>query len=162
MWEYEYSHQTSATPEALWRHWADMPAWPQWNDGIETIDVEGPFAVGTTFTMTPPGDEPIRMRLVEIEPVLGPYHEVARVHLVGEGFARPDVHQAHPDRLLPGRVHREDGADGEGTFDVDRVDAVVPLRPRRHVGPVPPQRLRGGGGLDAVLVLPHGLSLTLR
>ena len=45
-----------------------MAAWPQWNDGIETIDVEGPFAVGTVFTMTPPGDEPIRMRLVEIEP----------------------------------------------------------------------------------------------
>jgi uncharacterized protein YndB with AHSA1/START domain len=45
-----------------------MASWPQWNDGIETIDVEGPFAVGTVFTMTPPGDEPIRMRLVEIEP----------------------------------------------------------------------------------------------
>ena len=68
MWEYEYSLETSAGPEALWRHWADMAAWPQWNDGIETIDVHGPFAVGTTFTMTPPGDEPIRMRLVEIEP----------------------------------------------------------------------------------------------
>jgi uncharacterized protein YndB with AHSA1/START domain len=68
MWEYEYSHQTSASPEALWRHWADMAAWPQWNDGIEAIDVDGPFAVGTTFTMTPPGDEPITMRLVEIEP----------------------------------------------------------------------------------------------
>ena len=68
MWEYEYSHQTSASSAALWHHWADMAAWPQWNDGIETIDVEGPFAVGTVFTMTPPGDEPIRMRLVEIEP----------------------------------------------------------------------------------------------
>lgn len=40
----------------------------QWNAGIETIDVEGPFEIGTTFTMTPPGDEPIRMRLAEIEP----------------------------------------------------------------------------------------------
>jgi len=83
MWEYEYSLETSAGPEALWRHWADMAAWPQWNDGIETIDVDGPFAVGTTFTMTPPGtllapggttppsppeNQPIRMRLVEIEP----------------------------------------------------------------------------------------------
>ncbi len=96
MWEYEYSHETSADAGALWRHWADMAAWPQWNDGIEAIDVEGPFAVGTTFTMTPPGallapplpggpippdppggettppsppgDQPIRMRLVEIEP----------------------------------------------------------------------------------------------
>ena len=68
MWEYEYSLETSADRGALWRHWADMAAWPQWNDGIETIDVDGPFAVGTTFVMTPPGDEPIRMRLVEIEP----------------------------------------------------------------------------------------------
>ena len=68
MWEYEYSVETSAAPEALWRHWSDMAAWPQWNDGIESIDVEGPFVVGTAFTMTPPGDEPIRMRLVEIKP----------------------------------------------------------------------------------------------
>ena len=68
MWEYEYRLETSAGPDALWHHWADMAAWPQWNDGIETIDVDGPFAVGTTFIMTPPRDEPIRMRLVEIEP----------------------------------------------------------------------------------------------
>src|SRR6185437_10176062 len=83
MWEYEYSLETSADRRALWRHWADMAAWPQWNDGIETIDVDGPFVVGTTFTMTPPGtllapggttppsppeNQSIRMRLVEIEP----------------------------------------------------------------------------------------------
>ena len=68
MWEYEYSVETTAAPEALWRHWADMAAWPQWNDGIETIDVEGPFETGTAFAMTPPGDEPIRLRLAEIKP----------------------------------------------------------------------------------------------
>lgn len=68
MWEYEHSVETAATPEALWRHWSDMATWPQWNDGIEAIDVEGPFEVGTTFTMTPPADESIRMRLVEIKP----------------------------------------------------------------------------------------------
>lgn len=68
MWEYEHSIETAATPEALWRHWSDMATWPQWNDGIEAIDVEGPFEVGTTFTMTPPADESIRMRLVEIKP----------------------------------------------------------------------------------------------
>ena len=68
MWEYEYALPAVATPEALWRHWSDMAAWPAWNDGIATIEVHGPFEAGTTFTMTPPGDEPIRMRLVEIEP----------------------------------------------------------------------------------------------
>jgi hypothetical protein len=45
-----------------------MDAWPEWNDGIEKIEVKGPFAVGTAFTMTPPGDDPIPMRLVEIVP----------------------------------------------------------------------------------------------
>jgi polyketide cyclase/dehydrase/lipid transport protein len=67
MWAYEHSVETTATSEALWHHWSDMAMWPQWNDGIETIDVEGPFEVGTAFTMTPPGDEPIRMRLTEIK-----------------------------------------------------------------------------------------------
>ena len=67
MWNYEYAVETTAAPEALWHHWSDMAAWPQWNDGIDTIDVEGPFEAGTVFTMTPPGDEPIRMRLVEVE-----------------------------------------------------------------------------------------------
>lgn len=68
MWDYEYRLETSAAPEALWRHWADMASWPQWNDGIETLTADGPFAVGTVFTMTPPGDEPILMRLTEIKP----------------------------------------------------------------------------------------------
>jgi len=68
MWAYEHSIETTAAPETLWRHWSDMATWPQWNEGIEAIDVEGPFEVGTTFTMTPPENEPIRMRLAEIEP----------------------------------------------------------------------------------------------
>ena len=68
MWEYQYSIETAAAAEALWRRWADIASWSAWNDGIEAIDVEGPFEVGTAFTMTPPGQEPIRMRLVEIEP----------------------------------------------------------------------------------------------
>jgi len=68
MWEYEHSVETTAAPQALWGHWSDMATWPQWNEGIDTIDVEGPFAVGTAFTMTPPGQEPIRMRLADIRP----------------------------------------------------------------------------------------------
>ena len=68
MWEYEHSVETTAVAAALWRHWSDMAKWPTWNAGVETIEMDGPFAVGTTFTMTPPGEDPIRMRLVEIVP----------------------------------------------------------------------------------------------
>ena len=66
MWEYEYSAETTAAAEVLWRHWTDMAAWPAWNAGIETIEVGGPFQVGTTFTMTPPGEDPIPMTLTEV------------------------------------------------------------------------------------------------
>jgi uncharacterized protein YndB with AHSA1/START domain len=68
MWQYEHSIETTAAPDAVWRVWSDVAAWPRWNDGIETITSHGPFEAGTTFTMTPPGDEPVRMRLTEIVP----------------------------------------------------------------------------------------------
>jgi uncharacterized protein YndB with AHSA1/START domain len=67
MWEYEHSVETTASPAAVWRHWSDMPAWPTWNAGIATIEIGGPFEVGTTFTMTAPGDDdPVTMQLTEI------------------------------------------------------------------------------------------------
>lgn len=68
MWEYEHSVETTATPETLWRHWSSIVDWPQWNAGIEKIDVSGPFVVGTVFTMTPPDGDPLQMRLIEVVP----------------------------------------------------------------------------------------------
>jgi uncharacterized protein YndB with AHSA1/START domain len=66
MWEYEHAVETTASREAVWAHWSDLASWPRWNAGIEKIEIDGPFAVGTTFTMVPPAGEPVRMRLAEI------------------------------------------------------------------------------------------------
>ncbi|GAA2884385.1 hypothetical protein Acy02nite_17560 [Actinoplanes cyaneus] len=68
MWEYEHSVETTATPEALWHHWSTVAQWPEWNEGVEKIEIDGPFQAGSVFTMTPPGDEPLRMRLTEVVP----------------------------------------------------------------------------------------------
>ncbi|MFC4912479.1 SRPBCC family protein [Actinomadura gamaensis] len=68
MWEYEYSVETTASREELWRHWTDMAAWPSWNEGIVAIEVDGPFGVGTTFTMTPPEGDKVKLRISEIVP----------------------------------------------------------------------------------------------
>ncbi|MFD9480599.1 MULTISPECIES: SRPBCC family protein [Streptomyces] len=65
MWEYEHSIETGATPEAIWRLWADVENWGAWNPGIEKIEIGGPFAAGTEITMTPPGDDPILLRIAE-------------------------------------------------------------------------------------------------
>ena len=69
MWEYEYSLETSAGRRR--RCGATGRTWRPGRSGTTASRRStwtGPFEVGTTFTMTPPGDEPIRMRLVEIEP----------------------------------------------------------------------------------------------
>ncbi|WP_406008701.1 polyketide cyclase [Streptomyces sp. NBC_00637] len=65
MWEYEHSIETSATPEAIWRLWADVENWGAWNAEIEKIEISGPFAAGSRITMTPPGDDPILLRIAE-------------------------------------------------------------------------------------------------
>jgi uncharacterized protein YndB with AHSA1/START domain len=71
MWTTEHSVQTSATPEEIWRLWADVAGWPEWNGDIERIELRGPFAAGSRILMTPIGQEPIELRIAEaVEPDL--------------------------------------------------------------------------------------------
>jgi hypothetical protein len=69
MWATEHSIDTSAAPEEIWRLWADVPGWPEWNGDIERIELIGPFAPGSRIVMTPIGEEPIELRVAEaVEP----------------------------------------------------------------------------------------------
>jgi hypothetical protein len=34
---------TAATPEAIWRLWAEVPNRTRWDDALERITLEGPF-----------------------------------------------------------------------------------------------------------------------
>jgi uncharacterized protein YndB with AHSA1/START domain len=71
VWAVEHRLETSAPPQAVWEAWADVERWPEWNAGVERIDLRGPFAVGSIIVMTPPGDEPVELRIVEaVEPEL--------------------------------------------------------------------------------------------
>jgi uncharacterized protein YndB with AHSA1/START domain len=66
MWSYQHSVRTSAAPEAIWRLWTDVEHWGDWNAEIEKIELDGPFAAGTEIVMTPPGQDQVRLRLVEV------------------------------------------------------------------------------------------------
>jgi hypothetical protein len=66
VWRTEYAIETSATPETIWSIFRDVPGWKHWNAGIEQIEIDGPFAVGTWFTMKPPGEEPLRSQLIDV------------------------------------------------------------------------------------------------
>lgn len=68
MWSTEFTHEADASPAALWQILSDVERWDAWNDGIETIAVDGPLAVGTTFRMKPPGQDELSSTIVELEP----------------------------------------------------------------------------------------------
>lgn len=68
MWDYEFSAAAEVTPKAVWTLWADPRSWHTWNDGVGEVEVHGPFAAGTAFTMTPPGEDTIHMTITEVTP----------------------------------------------------------------------------------------------
>ena len=64
MWTYEHSIETSADRNAIFAFFKDVSTWPDWNAGVERIELDGPFVSGTTGTMFMPGQDAIRFRLV--------------------------------------------------------------------------------------------------
>jgi hypothetical protein len=67
MWTYDYTAETSASRDAIFDLFRDVSTWPRWNAGVESMEVDGPFAAGTMGSMTVPGQEPMRMRLVSVD-----------------------------------------------------------------------------------------------
>jgi len=62
----EYSVEINVEPATIWALFRDVAGWKEWNAGIETIELEGPFADGTSFTMKPPGGDELRSRLIDV------------------------------------------------------------------------------------------------
>jgi uncharacterized protein YndB with AHSA1/START domain len=67
MWTTEYTQTTDVAPETLWQVLRDVNSWGTWNDGIETIAMDGPLGVGATFQMKPPGEDTVTSTIAELE-----------------------------------------------------------------------------------------------
>ena len=95
MWANEVSLETSAAPEQVWRLWADVTRWPEWNGDIERIELIGAFATGGRILMTPIGAEPVELRIAEaLEPELF-------------------VDEAHIGQIVVRTIHRVERVDSE-------------------------------------------------
>jgi uncharacterized protein YndB with AHSA1/START domain len=68
MWTHEDSIETSAPPARVWELFSNVARWKDWNAGIESIELHGPFAEGTTFAMQSPGQEDLTSTLIEVIP----------------------------------------------------------------------------------------------
>jgi hypothetical protein len=71
MWTYEHSIETDASPEAIWPLYADVPAWPRWDQGLEWVRLNGPFSAGTTGTLKVPGQDPLAFKLGDVRLLKG-------------------------------------------------------------------------------------------
>src|SRR3954470_18574322 len=65
-WHVEHKIDVPAAPHTIWSLFCDVPAWTQWNPGIERIEIEGPFHAGTWFNMKPPEQDIVRSKLVDV------------------------------------------------------------------------------------------------
>jgi hypothetical protein len=59
---------TSATSEAVWRQWKDVPNRTQWDEGLEWARIDGDFATGTRGEVKVKGQPPRRFEILEARP----------------------------------------------------------------------------------------------
>lgn len=67
-WDYAPTIDTTAQPEAVWRLYTDVTSWPSWKTGIRQVVLNGPFAAGTTGTLTPVDRPGMPFRLTDVRP----------------------------------------------------------------------------------------------
>src|SRR5205823_10700516 len=64
----EHSIETSAAPDAIWRAWADVEHWPEWNRDLARAELDGAFAAGSTIRMTSVDGDVVELRIAEAAP----------------------------------------------------------------------------------------------
>jgi uncharacterized protein YndB with AHSA1/START domain len=67
MWVHEHAAETAVPREKIWAALADIDSWTAWDTSMEAVTLDGPFAVGSTVSMTPTGQDPIRSTIVTID-----------------------------------------------------------------------------------------------
>ena len=68
MWHTEHTHDTPASPEAVFALWADVEGWPVWDASLVATSLAGSFTAGATGTLHPQGmPEPIAFTITAVE-----------------------------------------------------------------------------------------------
>ncbi len=68
MWEASHSVRTSAPPERVWALWAGPAGWPEWNERIERVEVDGAFELGTALKVKQKGGGTLHAKITALDP----------------------------------------------------------------------------------------------
>ena len=69
--EHRSSARSARSAEEIWALISEPASWPGWNAAVAELILDGPFAEGTTGTLTPPGGNPLDFRLLAVRPGQG-------------------------------------------------------------------------------------------
>lgn len=47
--------------------WSEVKRWPEWDEGLEAVTLEGPFEAGSRGTLQPKGGPVFKTKLLEVE-----------------------------------------------------------------------------------------------
>lgn len=70
-WDYAPSIDIAAPPAAVWARYTDTASWPTWKHQVSRVELDGPFAAGTTGRLTPDDRPAMPFRLSRVEPGAG-------------------------------------------------------------------------------------------
>jgi hypothetical protein len=68
MFEAVHAERSSATPSAVWTLWADASRWPEWNEQLESAELEGELAVGAGAMIKFKRGGRMRLNVIAVEP----------------------------------------------------------------------------------------------
>lgn len=95
-WSRTCHRDINATAQAIWQAFAEVAHWGQWNAGVKSIRLDGPFADGSRFAMELPDGMVIHSLLADVTERQG-FTDESRI---GDTTVRV-VH--HIEALQPGR-----------------------------------------------------------
>jgi hypothetical protein len=67
-WEAERTAACPASREQIWAVWSDAARWSEWNSGVRSATLDGPFAAGTKGRLKPASGPTGSIEIVELEP----------------------------------------------------------------------------------------------
>jgi hypothetical protein len=68
MRRYVHEAVVDTPPDKLWRAIVDVRRWPEWDAGLEAIELQGELASGRRYTLKPQGGPAVRMSVEGMEP----------------------------------------------------------------------------------------------
>jgi uncharacterized protein YndB with AHSA1/START domain len=70
-WDYAPSIDIAAPPAAVFARYADTATWAEWKHEVARVELDGPFATGTTGRLIPASQPAMPFRLADVRPGAG-------------------------------------------------------------------------------------------